>query len=94
MAPYGERTLRARRGWRALSHYATIWRLNADPFRSLASKLPHDGRYRPGDVVRVELDGEWIEARYEGFAVGAGHVVRTAAALLILPERDRRLRPA
>jgi hypothetical protein len=56
-----------------------------DPMRSAP--------FQPGDPVRVEVNGVWIDGRYEGFARNSGHVVRTDRTVVVIPEHEPRLRP-
>src|SRR4051794_26669631 len=45
--------------------------------------------YCPGDLVYCHANGTWIECVYEGFALGAGHVVRTDETIVIVPQQYR-----
>jgi hypothetical protein len=56
------------------------------------SKSSCGPRFRPGDLVRVEVEGAWIEGLYVGFACGHGHVVRTSRTVVIIPETEPRIR--
>jgi hypothetical protein len=60
--------------------------------RPLTAPFAQILRFRPGEMIHVEVDGTWIEGVYEGFARGAGNVVRTNRTIVIIPERAPRLR--
>jgi ribosomal protein L21E len=49
-------------------------------------------RFEPGEMVHVEVDGTWIDGVYEGFARGAGSVVRTNRTIVVIPCAAPRLR--